>query len=101
MADMETLHADEEMRDDEPDGPELTHNTNDTTTEYGDLEDCVAQCHEARMAHIKNSGLVRGHPPSAFRIGRQPHEFPLSVKVICTLYIPTSQATEELKEIYF
>ncbi|KAN0074956.1 hypothetical protein V8E54_007567 [Elaphomyces granulatus] len=41
------------MRDDEPDGPELTHNTDDTTTENGDLEDCVAQYHEARM--VKNS----------------------------------------------
>jgi hypothetical protein len=50
------------MRDDEPDGPELTHNTDDTATEYGDLEDCVAQCHEARMAHIKNShDLVTDH----------------------------------------
>jgi hypothetical protein len=50
-------HQDDEMQDCEPDGPELTHNSDDTTIEYeyGDLEDCVIQCHEARMAHMKNS----------------------------------------------
>ena len=42
--------ADEEMRDDEPDGPELSGNTDDTT-----MDDCIAQCHEAQKERAKKS----------------------------------------------
>src|ERR1700722_4189694 len=42
--------ADEEMRDDEPDGPELSGNTDDNT-----MDDCIAQCHEAQKERAKKS----------------------------------------------
>jgi hypothetical protein len=41
---------DEDMRDDELDGPELSGNTDDTT-----MDDCIAQCHEAQKERAKKS----------------------------------------------
>ncbi|KAN0075147.1 hypothetical protein V8E54_007758 [Elaphomyces granulatus] len=49
MTDMETQMKRCETMSQLPDGPKLTHNTDDT------MEDCIAQCHELRMALIKNS----------------------------------------------
>ena len=50
-------HQDDEMQDYEPGGPELTHNSDNTAIEYeyGDLEECLIQSFEARMAHAKIS----------------------------------------------
>ena len=42
--------TDEEMRDDEPDGPELSGNTDDRI-----IDDCIAQCHEAQKERAKKS----------------------------------------------
>ena len=50
---------------------------------------------EHPFSHNTPSGSVVDPGP-----GGQPHEFPLSVKV-GSMYIPTLQATEELKEKYF
>ncbi|KAN0074379.1 hypothetical protein V8E54_008316 [Elaphomyces granulatus] len=42
--------TDEEMRDDEPDEPELSGNTDDTT-----IDDCIAQFHEAQKERAKKT----------------------------------------------
>ena len=54
---MNDRHQDDEMQDYEPGGPELTHNSDNTAIEYeyGDLEECLIQSFEARMAHAKIS----------------------------------------------
>ena len=46
--------TDEEMRDNEPDRPELLGNTDDASR-HATISDCIDQCHEAQMERTKKS----------------------------------------------